>query len=218
MKKIDTNIKKIVLLLKPSNSKSYENFDLDRLVVYTLFILEKNKVPLYFDYIAVALFRLFPKKFSMANFKQYPDTNRMSKSLRRLADPKRKNWAKGSIENGFYLTEAGKEIAVQVSELLKSPIKQKKPLRPIVKKSRGRSPNDDIKEIEDSELYHKWLQKNYQISDYEVLSFLKAVPYTPKDLLLGYLEQIKKSSVTVGNRKVSKFLEWLEKKFYHIFH
>lgn len=218
MKKVDTNIKKIVLLLKPFNPKSYENFDLDRLVVYTLFTLEENKVPLYFDYIAVALFKLFPKKFSMANFKQYPDTNRMSKSLRRLADPKRKNWAKGSIENGFHLTEAGREIAIQASELLRYPSKQKKRLAPIIRKSRGRSPKDDVKEIEDSEIYQKWLQRNYQINDYEILSFLNAMPYTPKNLLLKYLEQLKKSSVTVGNKKVLNFLGWLEKKFYHIFH
>lgn len=215
MKNID--IKKIFSLLKPFKVKNYELLDLDRLIVYVLFLLEQKKVPLYFDYIAVASFKLFPKKFSMANFKQYPDTNRISKALRRLVDPKRKNWAKGSIEHGFSLTEAGKEMAIQVSELLKKPTRQKKRL-PIVTRSRGRSPKDDIEEIEKSEIFQKWLQKNYQINDYEVLSFLSAMPYTPKELLCQYLEQLTQSAATVKNKTVSIFLAWLEKNFYHIFH
>ena len=216
MKNID--IKKTISLLKPFNQKNYENFDLDRLVAYALFILEKKKTPLYFDYITVVLFKLFPKKFSMANFKQYPDTNRISKSLRRLADPKRKNWAKGSIENGFFITEVGREIAIQVGELLKEPGKQKKQLLIATKRSRGRSPQDDVKDIEKSEIFQKWSQKNYKMNDYEVLSFLNTVPYTPKELLLKYLEQLQKSAVTIKNKKALSFLNWLGKKFYHIFH
>ena len=86
----EMNTKKILAGLKQLPAASYDGFDLDRLVAYTLFILEENKVPLYFDFIAVGLFRLFPRKFSMANFRQYPDTNRISKALRRLTDQKRK--------------------------------------------------------------------------------------------------------------------------------
>jgi len=214
----DTNIKKNISKLKSFKPKHYENLDLDRLAVYTLVVLEKKKIPLYFDYIVVALFKLFPKKFSMANFKQYPDTNRINKVMRRLVDPKRKNWAKGSIENGFSITEIGREMAVQVSGLLKEPSKQRRKFPMVITRSRGRSPDDDIKEIEKSEIFHKWLQKNYKVNDYEVLSFLNAVPYTPKDLLLKYLEQLKKSTVTAKNKKVSKFLNWIGRKYHHIFH
>ena len=153
----------------------------------------------------------------MANFRQYPDTNRISKALRRLVDPKRKNWATGSIESGFYITEAGKEIAIQVDGLLKNPARQKR--RMVFKKrSRGRSPNDDVKEIKDSLIFQRWLRKNYQITDYEVLSLLGAVPYTPKELLLEHLEHLKQSANTVNDKKVLNFLKWLGKKFNHIFY
>lgn len=215
MKTID--VKKTLSLLKPFKVKNYDFLDLDRLMIYVLFLLEQKKVPLYFDYIAVASFKLFPRKFSMASFKQYPDTNRISKALRRLIDPKRKNWAKGSIEHGFFLTEAGREMAIQASKLLRKPSRQRKRLS-IIMRSRGRSPKDDIEDIEKSEIFQKWLQKNYQINDYEVLSFLNAMPYTPKELLSQYLEQLKQSAATIKNEKVSNFLTWLEKKFHHIFH
>jgi len=218
MKKNDTNIKKAIKELKVFKDNDYESFDLDRLVAYTLFFLARRKIPLYFDYIAIALFRLFPKKFSMANFKQYPDTNRISKCLRRLIDPKRKNWATGNIENGFHLTEAGNEIANQVADLLKYPNKLSNQSSQKNRRSRGRFSKHDVEEIERSEIYKKWVQKNYNINDYEVLSFLRAMPYVPKNLVLSYFEELKLSVVGAKNKKVLRFLNWIEKRFKHLFY
>lgn len=215
MKNID--YKKIIFSFKPLSIKSYENFDLDRLVVYSLIVLERKEIPLYFDHIVVGLFKMFPNKFSMANFKEYPDTNRINKSLRRLADPKRKNWATGNIENGFYLTETGREVALQAEDLLKNPTRLKLSVASSSKRSRGRSPQDDVLEMEKSHLFQKWQNKDYAATDYEVLSFLKAVPYTPKHLLSKYLGQLKQSAAVAKNKKVAAFLDWLEKKFKNLF-
>jgi hypothetical protein len=41
--------------------------------------------------------------------------------MRRLTDQKRKRWATGNIENGFQLTDFGREMAMQVSSFLKNP-------------------------------------------------------------------------------------------------
>lgn len=191
---------------------NYDSFDLDRLVVYTLYALEGKKIPLYFDFIAVGLFRLFPRKFSMANFIQYPDTNRISKALRRLTDQKRKHWATGNIENGFHLTDLGREMAKQVSGSLKNPLprKDRKPI--IVSKSRGKSPGDDIREIRVSEAFKKWFA-NEEVNNYEFFAFLKAAPYTPKQLLAEHLKRLKVSATTTKDKEVLEFLSWLEKKF-----
>ena len=215
--KNDIDIKKVLLGLKSFPIANYDGFDLDRLVVYAIYTLERKKIPLYFDFIAVGLFRFFPKKFSMANFRQYPDTNRINKALRRLTDQKRKNWATGNIENGFYLTETGSEVAFEAEDLLKNPARLKLGTTSSSKRSRGRSPQDDVLEVEKSHLFQKWQSKNYAATDYEVLSFLKAVPYTPKHLLSKYLEQLKQSAMVAKNKKVVAFLGWLEKKFKNLF-
>ena len=218
MKKKGIDFKEQILTIKPLKIKHYEDFDLDRLAIYAMHFLEEKKVPLYFDYIASTLFKLFPAKFSMANFKQYPDTNRISKALRRLVDEKRRNWATGSIENGFYITETGKEIAIQVGNLLLRPYTKSKRSLPVFRKSRGRSPKDDVEEIERSEVFQRWQQKNYKITDYDILSFLKAVSYTPKTVLLQYLNNLKQSATTIKDTKTVKFLQWVEEKFYNLFH
>lgn len=207
-----TNIKKVVLKLKMLPLKNYQNIDLDRLVVYVLFTLEENRVPLYFDFIAVGLFKLFPRKFSMANFRQYPDTNRISKALRRLTDQKRKDWATGNIENGFHLTDFGHEMAKQVSNSLKNPlqVKNQKPI--IVTKSRGKSPIEDMREIRISEAFKKWFS-NENVNNHEFFAFLKAAPYTPKQLLLEHLNRLKVAANTSKDNEVIEFLSWLEKRF-----
>ncbi|MBI4225334.1 MAG: hypothetical protein HY617_03300 [Candidatus Sungbacteria bacterium] len=212
MKSNEMNTKKILTGLKQLPAVNYDGFDLDRLVVYTLLILEENKVPLYFDFIAVGLFRLFPHKFSMANFRQYPDTNRINKALRRLTDQKRKNWATGNLENGFYLTDLGREMAKQVSNSLKNPLpkKDRKPI--VVSKSRGKSPSDDIQEIRVSEAFKKWFASE-EVNNHEFFAFLKAAPYTPKQLLIEHLKRLKVSATTAKDKEVLEFLSWLEKKF-----
>jgi len=168
----EKNTKKILNSFKRLPVINYDSFDLDRLVVYVLFILEENNVSLYFDFIAVSLFKLFPHKFSMANFRQYPDTNRISKALRRLTDQKRKNWAVGNIENGFYLTDLGREMAKQVSNSLKNPLLKKDRRLVTINKSRGKSSSDDVQEIKESEAFKKWLADE-EVNNYEFFAFLR---------------------------------------------
>ena len=208
----EMNTKKILTGLKQFPAANYDGFDLDRLVVYTLSVLEENKVPLYFDFIAVGLFRLFPRKFSMANFRQYPDTNRINKALRRLTDQKRKSWATGNIENGFYLTDLGKEMAKQVSNSLKNPLAKKDRKLIIASKSRGKSPSEDIQEILVSEAFKKWFA-NEEINNHEFFAFLKAAPYTPKVLLVEHMNRLRVSATTAKDKDVLEFLSWFEKKF-----
>lgn len=208
----DTNIKKVLLAVKHFSFGNYDGFDLDRLAVYILYTLEEKKIPLYFDFIAVGLFRSFPRKFSMANFTQYPDTNRISKALRRLTDQKRKHWATGNIENGFHLTDLGREMAKQVSGSLKNPLAKKDRKLIVVSKSRGKSPSDDIQEIRISEAFKKWFASE-EVNNHEFFAFLKAAPYTPKQLLTEHLKRLKVSATTTKDKKVLEFLSWLEKKF-----
>lgn len=210
------NTKKVLADLKQLPVSHYDGFDLDRLVVYALFVLEENKIPLYFDFIAVGLFRLFPRKFSMANFRQYPDTYRINNSIRRLAgslrDSNKLGWVTGSVEHGFYLTDLGREIAKQVSGSLKNPLPKKGRKLIVVSKSRGKSPNDDMQEIRVSEAFKKWFASE-EVNNHEFFAFLKAAPYTPKRLLVEHLKRLKVSATTTKDKEVLEFLSWLEKKF-----
>lgn len=211
-----SNVKNIVLRFKPFPPRSYENIDLDRLVIYALFSLAEKKVPLYFDLICVGLFKLFPYKFSLATFKQYPDAYRINNAIRRttgaLSGQDKEGWANGSPEHGFYLTDVGKEIAKQVKRLLENPSLQKIRQKTGATKSRGRSPFEDMQEIKVSEAFKKWFV-NEEVNNHEFFAFLKAAPYTPKQLLVEHLDRLRVSATTIKDEEVLKFLSWFEKKF-----
>jgi hypothetical protein len=219
-KKESNSIKNNILSLRPFSSKDYENIDLDRLVIFTMCFLERKGLPLYFDFISVALFKLFPEKFSMANFIEFPDTYRINNSIRRttgsLSDrDKLDRWANGTSEHGFSLTETGKEISKQVLMMLNNP-KSIKTKNERAYKTRGKSLSDDILEIYDSDIFKKW-QDEEEISDYDVLAFLKATSFTPKELIYNYLCRLKKSVNRDEHELVVNFLIWIEKRLNKIF-
>ncbi|MDO8574913.1 MAG: hypothetical protein Q7R61_01415 [bacterium] len=215
------DIKRMVLGLKPLSIKGYEKLDLDRLVIYALYMLEEKGIPLYFDYICVGLFKLFPRKFSLANFKQYPDVFRIHNAVRRttgaLSDKDKKRWANGSSEHGFSLTDLGREIAKQVARLIENPKLQKDRVKHIETKTRGRSFSDDVQEIKESDTFKKW-QSDQDINNYEFFAFLKAASYTPKQLIAEHLKRLKTSAMSAKDKEVLKFLSWLENKFQNLLH
>lgn len=216
--KYSKNIKAKVLRIKPLRANRYNNLDIDRLVVFGMSYLEENDIPLYFEYIVVALFRLFPEKFSLENFTEYPDTYRINNSVRRLAGSIKSRgvtWASGSIENGFNLTDTGREIANQVNETLRNPIKQNN--KELKKRSRGRLPANDLLEIKNSEIFKKWQEDKEAISSFEVFSLLGAMPYAPKELLKKHLDYLKNTALTLNEKKVQSFLKWVEFNFSNIF-
>lgn len=209
------NVKKFILNLKPIAAEDYKKIDLDRLVVYALFLLEGKNIPLYFDFISVALFKLFPQKFSLENFKQYPDVFRVNNAIRRttgaLSDKNKKRWANGSPEHGFSLTDFGREIAKQVASLIKNPELQKDREKTNVK-TRGRSALNDVQEIRNSDAFKMW-RNSSDVNTYEFFAFLKATPYTPKQLLIDHIKQLKNSSIAEKDKETLSFLSWLEKNF-----
>jgi len=216
--KNNNDIRKKVLAIKRLDPKSYEMLDLDRLVVFGMFYLEHKKVPLYFEYIVVGLFRLFPKKFSMANFRQYPDADRMNNAVRRIAGgikSRGTKWANGSIKNGFTLTETGREIAKQVEGFIANPTKQIP--KKAAARSRGRSPIDDITDVRNSLAFKKWEEEKDKVTNYDIFSLLGAMPYAPKNLLKDHIGYLKESAATVKDKKITTFLEWVELTFRDIF-
>lgn len=201
---------KVIADFAPYKNEVYENTDLDRLIVYTFLKLQQSNVPLHFDLVTVAAFKLFPGKFAMASFPQYPDTNRTDKAVRRLTDPKRKNWATGNVENGFYLTDLGREIAEEVEYSLSTPKSGSKVIPS--GRSRGRSRIDEISDIRNSDLFKQW-REGTKASPHEFFAFLKATPYTPKHLLSDRVKELNRAATDTQDTEIISFLSSMTDNF-----
>src|SRR3989454_11226835 len=96
--------------LKPYPLDQYGNIDLNRLTVFTIYLLNKRDIPTTLENIGVANFRMFPRRFAMVGFPDYPDVTRVNRALLQLR-PKYRNWAMGNAKLGWHLTVAGEEEA-----------------------------------------------------------------------------------------------------------
>lgn len=195
--------------------KKYENIDLNSLTVYVLSFLLENKIPTTFEIIVVTLFRMFPEKFSLEGFKEFPDATRVNRALLQLR-PKYRSWAQGDVQLGFTLTEEGK-LAVKKVKILLEKAHLQKPRKSIPRK-RTLSPDAEITNIEKSKIFQSYMNgEEENIADRDIYAFLKAFSYTPPKILKTYLHKLKGHAQFNKREDITTFLIWLEKKYHYIF-
>src|SRR4051812_31232242 len=95
-----------ILSLPNYPEESYDSIDLNRLTVFTIAFLRKRNFATSIEHIAVADFRMFPKRFAMIGFPEFPDISRVNRALLQLR-PKYRNWATGNARLGWTLMRPG---------------------------------------------------------------------------------------------------------------
>src|SRR5260370_23625113 len=88
----------------------YHDTSLAALTVYSLFWLHQWQLRRTIEAVSVLNWRLFPDKFGMVGWSDYPDAFRTNRSLLQ-GQPKYRNWLTGAASTGFSLNERGIEIA-----------------------------------------------------------------------------------------------------------
>ncbi len=98
-----------ILKLEAVEAHKYEDIDLEHLIMYAVGQLEGIGVELSFENVVIASFKLFPEKFSLLGFPEYPDANRVVKRLWDFTSKKsKKPYLSGKIRQGFVITERGR--------------------------------------------------------------------------------------------------------------
>jgi hypothetical protein len=203
----------------------YSKVILNDLVMYSVFYLHKQGSEITSEDIISACFVLFPKRFSMRKYPQYPDSGIVS---RRWSDCKSKGYLKGNATKGFQITARGIKRAEKVEKLLGKPLKtvrvQKQKSRKTAATSIASIPaeliNPELKahakkyvrSIEMSDAY-KHFKKGLPINEFDFRSLLLCTMESPPTTLARNLSQFKEY-VNIHERKdLSSFLEFVEEKF-----
>lgn len=134
---------------------AYDSFDLNRLVSFTIQWLQELSIPTTFENIVVAAFRMFPEKFAPQGYPEYPDAARTNRALLQLG-PKYRNWARGSVQKGFVLTDSGLSEVRRVKEALSGTIPAADKKLKQGGKPRTLNLAEELQSIERSALYTKW--------------------------------------------------------------
>lgn len=201
-------MKKAIENLKPLDAAAYDAVDLDRLVVYAAAQLENIGAELSLENIVVAAFKLFPKKFSLPGYPEFPDAGRVEKSLWRSKGTRRR-WIGGKTPHGYLLTDRTRMIASQTEEELCGHVgKKPKPT------SRMRRKETILREVTASSAYSKYVAGNADaVSEAEFCYVLQATLDSSPEVLTENLVALKRIAEDLERRDILEVLTALEVRF-----
>jgi len=199
----------------------YSKVILNDLVVYSVYYLHKQGQDITSEDIVSACFVLFPKRFSMRKYPQYPDSGIVS---RRWSDCKSKGYLKGNATKGFEITARGIKRAEKVEKSLGTPLKpvrveKAKAVKPAVPE-REAAVHPELKahakkyvrSIEMSDAY-KHFKKGTPLNEFDFRSMLLCTMESPPTTLARNLNQFKEYVNIHKREDLLSFLEFCENKF-----
>ncbi|HUG34677.1 MAG TPA: hypothetical protein VMJ90_07900 [Anaerolineales bacterium] len=201
----------------------YVKIPLNDLVVYSIYFLHRQGSAIAAEDIISACFVLFPRRFSLQKYPQWPDSAAVS---RRWSDCKSKGYLRGNAVEGFHLTARGIKRAEKVGKSLRRFIVKAVPApRPKLKapavplqtvhpdlKARARK---YIRTIESSDAYRHYKRKT-PLNEYDFRSLLLCTMESPPSTLARNMEHFKEYVRIHDRGDLLTFLESSEAKFSHL--
>ena len=196
-----------IMALAAFKEEQYANIDLDHLMIYAMGRLSKINADLSFENAVVAVFRLFPAKFGLLGFLEYPDSDRVMNCLNRCTKPKR--WIDGRPRQGFSLNNRSPIFIKETEDMLRGLTKDK-----AKSSSQTRRKEIILAEVVESPAYEKYRSnKGNLITDAELCSLLQGTLDSDKETLRNNLLSLKTFSDELHQEQISRFLYWLEQRF-----
>ena len=203
-------------------ASAYDSESLASLTIYSLYWLHKWELRRSIEAVAVLNWRLFPAKFCMVGFQQFPDAFRTNRSLLQ-GQPKYRNWLTGSAKSGFNLNQRGIQIAETLTKRLGPPslddgtmLGSEEPTgaQTVEKTARTIEPARVISEIRSSTLYEKWLSQTLGERDLiHVHSLLGVFDHTPARVRTRKMKELQRCAEDVGDEEIQRFLEDIRQEF-----
>ena len=174
--------KDIINAIQPFDYSKYKDItSYERLMLYTAVYLEKNNVPLTFNYLCVASFKFFPQALCIdEEFPEFPSVDRLNRTYMHLKYVKSgKPYIVGTQGNGFNLTPYGRALAKETESIISNTKFDSSIKVPIVEKHKTGSLQDYTKFIA-SECFIKFketglLDMNLVWKYFNVIRFIRKV-------------------------------------------
>lgn len=185
----------------------YLSLNKDRLVLSAVGFLESKKIEPTFDKIVAATFRLFPRKFSLIGFPEYPDGRTIYYCVYNHCTLTRK-WLFGNVQSGFKITERGKYFLDETKKMLEGKIKPTKIYETVPRRKEATF----IAILRKTDAYKKYKSgKKEEITKSEIFEALKTRPNS-KDLTRFHLKRYFEYANRIGDFAVMQFLEFIRGK------
>jgi len=195
--------------LEPFPPHLYEGINLNWLVLYAVGVLEERKVDLSFEHIVAAAFRLFPRKFSLLGYPEYPDAKRVHDALCLRCAYKDRQWLLGKKSQGFAFTERGRqELATAQQALKRGSLTRRKAF------SQTRRLEMFLAEVRAAPAYAKYSKgESDKVSEAECCHVLQGTLGSNRRVLADNLTKLKAMATELEQKDIVAFMEWLAPVF-----
>ncbi len=204
----------------------YQNESLAALTAYSLFWLHEWQLRRTIEAISVLNWRLFPDKFGMVGWPEYPDAFRTNRSLLQ-GQPKYRNWLTGSASTGFSLNERGLDAARGLLAKLGPPTTTTGEQATVASvhtiptqsvRPRSLEPQREVERVRKSRLFDKWKSQIMGERDLiHVHSLLDIFDHTPAKVRNKKMRDLERNAEDVQDAEVSAFLADLRAQFAEVF-
>ncbi len=200
--------KQIIEDLKPFDYSRYSTISsYEKLMVFAAYTLEKLGVPLTFNYICIAAFKLFPDRFCCdEEFSEFPSVDRLNRTMMHLKYVSNGRSAlTGSVENGYSLTNLGRANAIEVESIISNTAVDERIKAPIVDKHK-KGVGGDYLRMKESDGYKKYLETG-EIDKMFVWKFYNATPFTQMKTIRKNISEVAQYADDADDKKCLEFLE-----------
>ena len=186
---------------------NYLDLDKDRLVLYTVDFLQSRNIEPTFDKIVVAVFKLFPKKFALIGFSEYPDGRTIYYCVFNHCTITRK-WLSGNVQSGFRITDRGKYFLEETKKILEGKIRLTRKYSTVPK----RKEVTFLNLLKKTAAYKKFSEGRHEdIADFEILEALKLQPNSAS-LKIKRIEKYLEYAIRIDDKNAVSFLKFLQGK------
>jgi len=155
----------------------YTSVSLTKLTIFAISTIENNGEECAYERVVKECFTLFPKRFSLQRYPEWPDGARIKIEILRCRD---NGWVTGNEKNGFQITSLGRRVAEEVlKELQQGPARE---LRPTQTRDRG---DTVLRYLKKSEAYKRYQEnkENFIITEEEFRRLIISTFETPPKVL-----------------------------------
>lgn len=207
---------------KPFAEEQYIDLLLTDLVLYSLFSLTTKGVEGTFENLVAESYELFPKKFSLPGYPEYPDSRRVEREIRRMSgglpSEGSSGLVKGNLKTNFNLTENGLNKLTEIQQKLKTDVRDEKAIKKMKSDKRGKI-GRIIDQVQNHMLYKEYLQKENKtdIPEHLLRDLLFATMETSKENLREKMKILMDYCDDSGRNDIKEFLMFCRMKNPRIF-
>jgi hypothetical protein len=209
-----------LLKISPFPTEAYQTYPLTSLTAYCVYWLQHWNITTSLENLAVASHRMFPVKFAMVGWPEFPDLTRMNRSVLQMR-PKYRNLATSSPIKGVFLNKNGLTEAESLTTKFGPPFISGKaaPQAPAIRAERGgraRSvhPEDLLSVVRQSQLFRLYHESRFPEAEaIHLVGLLSVYDHTPSAEKRRELEEFQDAAKEMNDEEVTTFLSLVAERF-----